>query len=57
MKISDTFSLGLTQGYLDFIDIDTETDLEVFIDPTALRDLQSPWGNACASLVQQYWII
>lgn len=57
MKISDTFSLGLTQGYLDFIDIDidTETDLEVFIDPTALRDLQSPWGNACASLVQQYF--
>ena len=55
MKISEKFNLGLTQAYLDFVDIDTETDLEVFIDPTALRDLESQWGRACASLVQQYF--
>ncbi|MFX9664470.1 hypothetical protein ABTO78_17310, partial [Acinetobacter baumannii] len=55
MKISEKFNLGLTQAYLDFVDIDTDTDLEVFIDPTALRDLESQWGHACASLVQQYF--
>lgn len=55
MKISEKFNLGLTQAYLDFVDIDTETDLAVFIDPTALRDLESQWGRACASLVQQYF--
>ena len=41
MRISEKFNLVLTQAYLDFVDIDTETDLEVFIDPTALRDLGS----------------
>lgn len=55
MKISEKFNLGLIQAYLDFVDIDTETDLAVFIDPTALRDLESQWGRACASLVQQYF--
>lgn len=55
MKISEKFNLGFTQAYLDFVDIDLDTDLEVFIDPTALRDLESPWGAACASLVQQYF--
>ncbi|CAA0264231.1 hypothetical protein [Acinetobacter baumannii] len=55
MKISEKFNLGLTQAYLDFVDIDLDTDLEVFVDPTALRDLESQWGHACASLVQQYF--
>ncbi|WP_335950147.1 hypothetical protein [Acinetobacter bereziniae] len=55
MKISEIFNLGLTQAYLDFVDIDLDTDLEVFVDPVVLRDLESPWGRACASLVQQYF--
>lgn len=55
MRISEKFKLGLTQAYLDFVDIDLATDLAVFIDPTALHDLESPWGHACASLVQQYF--
>ncbi|WP_368678463.1 hypothetical protein [Acinetobacter lactucae] len=55
MRVSQKFNLGLTQAYLDFVDIDLDTDLEVFVDPVVLRDLESPWGRACASLVQQYF--
>ncbi|WP_205677752.1 hypothetical protein [Acinetobacter sp. ANC 4178] len=55
MKISEKFNLGLTQAYLDFVDIDLDTDLLVFVDPTALRSLDSPWGHSCASLVQQFF--
>lgn len=55
MRVSEIFDLGLTQGYLDFVDIDLDTDIEVFVDPTALRSLESPWGHACSSLVQQYF--
>ncbi|MCK0925646.1 hypothetical protein BFR80_016360 [Acinetobacter pittii] len=55
MRVSEKFNLGLTQAYLDFVDIDLDTDLEVFVDPVVLRDLESPWGRACASLVQQYF--
>lgn len=55
MRVSEIFGLGLTQAYLDFVDIDLDTDIEVFVDPTALRGLDSQWAHACASLVQQYF--
>ena len=55
MRVSEHFKLGKTQPYLDFVDIPLDTDIEVFIDPTALRTLKSTWGNECASLVQYYF--
>lgn len=55
MRVSEKFNLGLTQAYLDFVDIDVSTDLKVFVDPTALHDLRSQWGNACDSLVQTFF--
>jgi len=55
MRVSEYFKLGKTQPYLDFVDIPLDTDIEVFVDPTALRGLKSPWGHECASLVQNYF--
>jgi hypothetical protein len=55
MRVSEYFSLNKNQAYLDFVDVPIDTDLEVFIDPTALKVLASPWGNECASLVQYYF--
>jgi hypothetical protein len=55
MRFSERFGLGTTQPYLDFVDIRLDTDIPVFVDPSALKRLQSPWGNECASLVQSYF--
>lgn len=55
MRVSEFFKLGRSQPYLDFVDIPLDTDLAVFVDPTALRTLTSPFGQACASLVQHYF--
>lgn len=55
MRVSEYFSIGKTQAYLDFVDVPIDTDIEVFIDPTALRTLTSNWGSECASLVQYYF--
>ena len=55
MKVSEYFNLGKTQSYIDFVDIPLHTDIPVFIDPTALRTLKSPWGHECASLVRAYF--
>lgn len=55
MKVSEYFNLNKTQAYLDFVDVPIDTDIELFIDPTALRSLKSPWGAECASLVQYYF--
>ncbi|MDG3063690.1 hypothetical protein ACFQ4M_13120 [Thauera mechernichensis] len=55
MRVSEYFKLGKTQAYLDFVDVPIDTDIEVFVDPTALRTLTSSWGSECASLVQYYF--
>lgn len=55
MRVSDYFKLGKTQPYLDFVDVPLDTDIEVFVDPTALRSLKSAWGHECASMVQHYF--
>lgn len=55
MRFSEYFKLGKTQPYLDFVDIRLDTDIEVFVDPTALKSLKSSWGHECTSLVQHYF--
>ncbi|MCC8997411.1 MAG: hypothetical protein LM517_10285 [Nitrosomonas sp.] len=55
MRVSEYFGLGKTQPYLDFVDVRLDTDIEVFIDPTALRALNSTWGQECASMIQHYF--
>lgn len=45
MRVFEHFSLGKTQAYLDFVDVPIDTDIEVFIDPTALRSLTSSRGE------------
>jgi hypothetical protein len=55
VRVSDHFKLRRSQPYLDFVDVRLDTDIEVFVDPTALRTLSSPWGHECASLVQHYF--
>ncbi|NTU50493.1 MAG: hypothetical protein HGA87_06430 [Desulfobulbaceae bacterium] len=55
MRVSEYFKLGRQQPYLDFIDVPLDTDIEVFVDPSALRSLESAWGRECTSLVQHYF--
>jgi hypothetical protein len=55
MRVSEYFRLGKTQPYLDFVDVLLETDIAVFLDPTALRGMKSIWGHECASLVKNYF--
>jgi hypothetical protein len=55
MRISQKFRLGLSQASLDFVDVDTQNDTKVFLSPTAISTLPSDWGNACVSLIQNYF--
>jgi hypothetical protein len=55
VRISEFFQLGRTQAFLDFVDVQLDTDLPVFVDPTALRGLKSGFGHECASLVQHFF--
>lgn len=45
MRVSEYYTLGLTQPSLDFVDVRLDTDVPLFIDPTALNLLDTEWGG------------
>lgn len=55
MRVSEFFKLGKGQPFLDFVDIRLDTDIAVFVDPTALKSMNSSWGQECTSMVQHYF--
>jgi hypothetical protein len=55
VKISQRYRLNRTQAYLDFVDVPLHTDIEVFVDPAAIRGLPSAWGTECVSLLQHFF--
>lgn len=55
MKVSEYYSLGKSQAYLDFVDIELETDIAVFLDPTAIKALNTDWGEDLAALLKSFF--
>ncbi|MCK2183856.1 hypothetical protein [Halomonas getboli] len=55
MRFSEYFGLYRSQAYLDFVDVPLDTDLSVFVEPVAIKQLQSSWGNELASLLQTFF--
>lgn len=55
MRVSECFNLQLTQSALDFVNVDVSGDSKLFVDPRALRLLRTPWGDACVSLIQNFF--
>ncbi|MCP1642995.1 hypothetical protein J2T41_002614 [Pseudomonas citronellolis] len=55
MRVSEYFKLNRSQAYLDFVDVPLDTDLAVFLEPGAIKALQSSWGNELSSLLQSFF--
>jgi hypothetical protein len=55
MRVSQFFNLQRTQPTLDFVDVDVANDLKAFIDPWAIRHVESEWTEQCVSLIQNYF--
>lgn len=55
MRFSEHFKLNRTQPYLDFVDIPLDTDLPVFLEPSAVKALRSPWGVELSSMLQTFF--
>ena len=57
MRISDHFNLGKQQAELDFVNIDTETDTKLFLDPYFLAHRKDPWSQNASNAIRNYFQI
>lgn len=55
MRFSEYYKLNRNQAYLDFVDIPLDTDVEVFLDPVAIKALNTPWSIELSSLLQSFF--
>lgn len=55
MRVSQQFNLGRGQDQLEFVDVDLAGDAPLFVDPRALRLLESEWSEECVALVQDFF--
>lgn len=55
MRVSEYFNLGRSQPSLDFVDVDTEKDASVFIEPGAIRQLPDDWGAQCVDMLTSFF--
>ncbi|MEU6294043.1 hypothetical protein [Streptomyces erythrochromogenes] len=54
-RVSEYYSLGRTQGTLDFVDVDTVNDIQVYVDPGSIRYLQDDWGKQCLKMLETFF--
>jgi hypothetical protein len=55
IRVSTYYKLGRTQAELDFVNVDIHGDTCMFVDPRALRQLQTDWTDECVSLLQNFF--
>lgn len=55
MRVSQFYDLGQTQPALEFVDVDIQADTRVYVDPRALRSIDSDWAHECVSLLQSFF--
>lgn len=55
LRVSEHFDLGVGQASLEFVDVDLETDVALFIDPRAISQIDSEWTDECIALIQDFF--
>jgi len=52
MRVSEYYSLNMNQPSLDFVDVDINNDVTLFVDPRAFLLNNSDWGHECTALTR-----
>ncbi|MEO9468650.1 hypothetical protein [Parasphingorhabdus sp.] len=54
-KISEHFGLNQNQGQLNFVDVDTQRDKALFIDPHAIGKSSDDWSVSCHQAITSFF--
>lgn len=54
-RFSEHFRLELSQAELDFVDVELDGDLPLFVDPYALSICPGPWYEECNALLVHFF--
>lgn len=55
MRVSEYFQLGMRQPSLEFLDVDTEADLRLFVNAQAIRSLETEWSRVCEAAISTFF--
>src|SRR5450755_262121 len=55
MRISRNFGLGVNQAELDFVDVDINKDIPLFLDPYLLATHQDPWSFEASRTIRSFF--
>lgn len=54
-KFSDHFKIGLEQAELDFVDVELDTDTQLYICPYAIQIRDDEWSAGCGDLIRSFF--
>lgn len=57
LRLSENYGLNKSQWELDFVDIPLNTDIELFIDPYAIKISSSKWCQECHEQIITYFTL
>jgi hypothetical protein len=52
MRFSRYFNLSKEQAELDFVDVDPDRDLQLFVDPYAIEIKDDTWSAGCGDHIR-----
>lgn len=55
-KFSKYFKINAPQAQLDFVDVSTDYDLPVYVDPYALEIRDDIWSGQCSELIRTFFM-
>jgi hypothetical protein len=55
MKFSRFFGLNQGQAQLDFVDVDTDRDMRLFVDPYAIQTKENDFNLACTDQIKTFF--
>ncbi|GGC76444.1 hypothetical protein GCM10007216_03740 [Thalassobacillus devorans] len=55
MRVSEFFGLNVRQSELDFVDVNTATDVELYVDPCWIHTINIPWFRRATTTIEDFF--